>query len=374
MWSRWIKVDFPILTRKTRRDAPPTTRSKKVLCSWPRAEACEQRWIGLNKHKKDMGCAGSTPAEPDAPLTSAAPIGENTHRAIREAGAPPQPVAQQPSQLQLAAALEASKQTAAQEKKNEEDLQAALAMSSATAASAAVQPAARAPPRLQTQTSEEQLQTALALSRSLAAESAAAVKANVQQLVEAVKRSTEDWAPPPTWAKGVGTAFELLDASSNTWAPITNPDLIDQLGRLAACNPITEVEYAVDGASYKTTMRDDGLLAQVEVEPNAGVSTCEEKSTPHATRHTPHATRHARRYALMLARALSHPHASSSLLPSFPPSLLPFPVIRLVPFFFEYAEAGEWKPIVEPEALTALTAVLASSSSYNYQVGEAREC
>jgi hypothetical protein len=178
---------------------------------------------------------------------------------------------------------------------------------------------------------DEQMRIVMAESRRLALQqslrASSNISANVEQLQTAIALSqslseNKAWTPPPTWAKGVGTAFEIL-SGSNTWTPITHPDIIDQLGRLAACNPVTEVEYSAGGATYKTTMRDDGMLSQLD--PATGATQ----------------------------------------------------LLRLVPFFFEYeASRGQWKAVTQPEAIHALTAVLASSMPRTYrcstELGEQR--
>ena len=226
-------------------------------------------------------------------------------------GSPPRPLMQQSTEHQIATALELSKQTAAEEQQSKEMLQRAIALSRDEA-----QPAAVVPPSIDRQTSEQQLQRALQLSRELAREhcNVTAVQANVDQLrtAMALSLSMTSWAPPPFWAKGVGTAFEELVAGG--WHPVTHPDIIDMLGRLTACNPIREVEYTVDGKACKTTMRDDGLLSQVEMATGA------------------------------------------------------IRLLRLVPFFFQVeVSKGHWKAITAPEAITALTTVLASSMPHSYR-------
>ena len=224
-------------------------------------------------------------------------------------------------------AIANSKATLEQEKQNAERLVQALAISRAEeqrkkeadelAQALALSAATSAPPMLARQgTFEEELNRALAASREEAKQKAQAIaSANIDQLrlAMALSRSKEQWSPPTTWAKGVGTAFEELVGGA--WKPITHPDIIDQLGRLCAVNPITEVEYEVDGRTLTATMRDDGLVLQNDA--TTGQTT----------------------------------------------------VVRLAPFFFEYRESGTtWKPITEPESLTALTAVLASSKARSYAV------
>lgn len=245
-----------------------------------------------------MGCAASTPVEATAPQP-----------AHVLAGSPPRPLMQQSTEQQIIIAMELSKKTAAEEQQSEEMLQRAIALSRDKARPAAA-------PGINRQTSEEQLQYALQLSRELAKgrSHVSAVQANVDQLrtAMALSLSMTSWAPPPFWAKGVGTAFEELVAGG--WHPVTHPDIIDMLGRLTACNPIREVEYTVDGKACKTTMRDDGLLSQVEMATGA------------------------------------------------------IRLLRLVPFFFQVeVSKGHWKAITAPEAITALTTVLASSMPHSYR-------
>ena len=120
--------------------------------------------------------------------------------------------------------------------------------------------------------------------------------------------------PARVWAKGVGTAFEFLN-EHRQWEPIVDPFVINQLGKLCAYNSTTEVTYdgRNNGQSYKTIQQPDGMLAQTNI--RTGV------------------TRH----------------------------------IRLVPFFFEFKEGpSDWRPVTDPKALMALTAVLASSLPKQY--------
>ena len=253
------------------------------------------------------------------------------------AGSPPRPFGQQSTEAQIQLAMERSKATAAQEQQDADRLNAALAMSRQDAL--AQQSHSRGAPQTQSEkdlqraielsrasyTQEEQMRQALAASRKLAEEKEREnVSANLEQLrtALALSKSMSEWAPPPTWAKGVGTAFEALElhgapsggTGGGVWTPITHPDIIDMLGRLCACNPIEEVEYTVSGRLHKTTMRSDGMLAQVEV-------------------------------------------ASGAV-----------QLLRLVPFFFEFeASRGVWQAFTGPEAITALTAILASSKPRTYK-------
>ena len=120
------------------------------------------------------------------------------------------------------------------------------------------------------------------------------------------------------WAKGVGTSFEFLD-DKNAWQLITDRYVIDQLGRLCSHNNTTEVSY--DGRAmgngqqqYRAKQEPDGMIVQ------RNVATGKQRS------------------------------------------------IRLVPFFFEFEEGQHhWKPVVDPEALVSLTAVLASSINKTYK-------
>lgn len=129
--------------------------------------------------------------------------------------------------------------------------------------------------------------------------------------------STEAGAGPAkrVWAKGVGTSFEFLD-DSKAWQPITDPDAINKLGELCAHNTTTKVEYsnAASGQNYRAAQDPDGLIVQTNV----------------------------------LTGVVRH--------------------IRLVPHFFEFQEAPkDWRPVTDPEALMALTAVLASSLPKTYK-------
>lgn len=115
-------------------------------------------------------------------------------------------------------------------------------------------------------------------------------------------------------APGIGTAFEFLDEYNN-WQLITGADVINQLGKLCAFNTVTQVQYSVGHNNYSVTQQRNGDLVQTNV-------------------------------ATGVQRNL-----------------------RLVPFFFEYEEGpNNWKPVTQPEALTALTAVLASSAEKTYTV------
>ena len=282
-----------------------------------------------------MGCGGSTPADdPPSPppqvqphhygydghLDAIYPVGQEPpiiERPSPSAGSPPRPQLQAPGsktaeERQLQQAMAESQQMA----QEEAELQRAIAASKATAP-----PPRPQPPMIRQQTSGEELRRALALSREMATNRAqrSAVTSHMDDLERAIANSKQHWSPPTTWAKGVGTAFECLqivggDGGGNVWTPIVHPDIIDQLGRLCACNPVSEVDYSVDGVRHKTTMRDDGMLMQKEMD---------------SSRQT---------------------------------------LLRLVPFFFEYREDdGSWCPIQEPEAITALTAVLATSKNHVYK-------
>ena len=117
------------------------------------------------------------------------------------------------------------------------------------------------------------------------------------------------------WAKGVGTSFEFLN-DSNLWQPITDPYVINKLGQLCAHNITTTVTYSslASGQKYRASQDPDGLIAQTNI--HTGV------------------VRH----------------------------------IRLVPHFFEFEEGPhDWRPVTDPEALMALTAVLASSLPKTYK-------
>ena len=116
------------------------------------------------------------------------------------------------------------------------------------------------------------------------------------------------------WAQGVGTSFEFLD-DSQRWQPIVDPYVINKLGELCAHNSTTLVTYKnfANGQSYRAVQDPDGLIAQTNVRTNA--------------------ERH----------------------------------IRLVPHFFEFEEGPkDWRPVTDPEALMALSAVLASSLPKRY--------
>jgi len=120
---------------------------------------------------------------------------------------------------------------------------------------------------------------------------------------------------PQCWAKGVGTSFEFLNEQS-TWQPITDPYVINQLGKLCAYNNTSVVTYnnQQNGQSYRTSQGADGLLLQTNRATNATRS------------------------------------------------------IRLVPFFFEFEEGRyDWKPVSDPQVLMGLTAVLASSLAKRYK-------
>lgn len=122
---------------------------------------------------------------------------------------------------------------------------------------------------------------------------------------------------PPVWVKGVGTAFEMLLELGGEfrWTPITDASIVDPLGLLCATNYVDHVEYQMGGRAQRITQGDDGLLHQTDV-------------------------------------------ASGST-----------QYLRLVPFFFEYEAANfDWRPFTEPEAIMALTAVLASSSPKQYTI------
>ena len=117
------------------------------------------------------------------------------------------------------------------------------------------------------------------------------------------------------WAKGVGTAFEFLNEQYR-WEPIVDPIVINELGKLCAYNATTVVTYdgRDNGQSYRTVQQADGMLSQTNI--RTGVSRC----------------------------------------------------IRLVPFFFEFEEGPfDWRPVTDPKALMALTAVLASSLPKQYK-------
>uniref|UniRef100_A0A7S2CTY9 EF-hand domain-containing protein n=1 Tax=Haptolina brevifila TaxID=156173 RepID=A0A7S2CTY9_9EUKA len=117
----------------------------------------------------------------------------------------------------------------------------------------------------------------------------------------------------PNVLTGVGTAFDFLD-DKDQWVPITDVGMIDSLGKLCAFNRTTSVEYSFSGNQYRATQEPDGSITQV--------------NTVYGTKRD----------------------------------------IRLVPFFFEFEFAsGVWKPVTTPEALTALTAVIASSQSKQYK-------
>ncbi len=119
---------------------------------------------------------------------------------------------------------------------------------------------------------------------------------------------------------GVGTAFEFLDEHSQ-WRLITDKYVIDQLGKLCAYNKTTEVFYNAAGHNrYRCTQKRDGSLEQT----NCGTGVARD--------------------------------------------------VRLVPFFFEFEEApNDWRPVTAPEALTALTAVLASSLPKTYEAKSATD-
>ena len=116
------------------------------------------------------------------------------------------------------------------------------------------------------------------------------------------------------WARGVGTAFEFLN-DSNNWQPIVDKYVIDQLGRLCAHNSTAVVTYdgRANGQQYRTVQASDGMILQTNI-----------------------------------ATSVQRP-------------------LRLVPFFFEFEEGpSDWRPVVDPEALMSLTAVLASSINKRY--------
>ena len=122
-------------------------------------------------------------------------------------------------------------------------------------------------------------------------------------------------SPVRVWAKGVGTSFEFLN-EKNAWEPITDKYIIDQLGRLCAHNSTNAVTYhgGSNGQNYRAVQSRDGMIVQTNVATNV--------------------------------------HRS----------------IRLVPFFFEFEEGPrDWRPVVDPEALMSLTAVLASSINKTYK-------
>lgn len=181
-------------------------------------------------------------------------------------------------------------------------------------------------PQQQTQGLEDdkELQAALAYSRFTAEEE---VRAHAQptgllrqssedELQAALALSRTMQGAPTVWLKGVGTAFEALYERS--WAPVTEKHMVDPLGRLCADKTLDRVEYMVAGRAVRTTILESGLLSQVDVQNGSKV------------------------------------------------------VLRLVPFFFEYEERDfAWRPIVEPEAITALTAVLATSEPKSYVSGGA---
>ena len=119
------------------------------------------------------------------------------------------------------------------------------------------------------------------------------------------------------FAKGVGTAFEFLD-EHNVWQSITDHYIINQLGQLCGHNTIYEARYRAGPNSYCTTQGPDGTLSQVNT-------------------------------ATGVRR-----------------------LVRLVPFFFEFEEGPRhWLPVTAPEALMALTAVLASSKMMSYKATSA---
>jgi len=127
-------------------------------------------------------------------------------------------------------------------------------------------------------------------------------------------------SPPPAardrqvWAKGVGTSFEYLD-DSKRWQPIVDQYVINKLGLLCSHNTTTMVTYSnlATGQRYSAKQDADGLISQTNI--STGV-----------------------------VRQL-----------------------RMVPHFFEFQEAPkDWRPVDAPEALMALTAVIASSLPKTY--------
>ena len=130
----------------------------------------------------------------------------------------------------------------------------------------------------------------------------------------AMMSSEKAVAVPGGGMKGVGAAFEFLDGKRQ-WKLITDRYTIDQLGRL--CSGVAgQVDYQAGSKKYITTQAADGTISQVNA-----------------------------------ATGYRRP-------------------VRLVPFFFEFEDlrSRTWKPVTEPEALTALTAVLASSQQKTYSL------
>jgi len=118
---------------------------------------------------------------------------------------------------------------------------------------------------------------------------------------------------PGQSAMRVGTAFDFLNPA-NDWQPITDKSVIDALGRLCSAIEVQQVEYSIGSNSYTARQGRDGTISQMNV-------------------------------------------ATRAIRP-----------VRLVPFFFEYEEGPrDWRPVTQPEALTALTAVLASSKPKTYK-------
>jgi len=117
-------------------------------------------------------------------------------------------------------------------------------------------------------------------------------------------------------AKGVGMAFEFLN-EQRQWQRIGDQDTIKKLGDLCSDSKTREVYYGARGQNYRATQNPDGTLRQVNTSTNAQRD------------------------------------------------------VRLVPFFFEFEEGPrDWRPVTAPEALTSLTAVLASSRMKTYRVGQ----
>lgn len=115
-------------------------------------------------------------------------------------------------------------------------------------------------------------------------------------------------------------AFEFLDQNPRTsnlqWAPITDTNVVDSLGKLCSGKVEGEaVTYNSHGNTYRTTFGTDGFMQQMNT-----------------------------------ATGVQRP-------------------VRIVPFFFEYEESGgtgRWLPLTEAPALIALTAVLVSASEKKY--------
>jgi hypothetical protein len=130
----------------------------------------------------------------------------------------------------------------------------------------------------------------------------------------------QSWRVERVRAKGVGSAFERLDVHRK-WQPITDVEVINQLGRLCAGPDTGEVEYTdsrVTGNQFTrlyATQTPEGLIKE------------------------------------------RHREAEGDSM------------IRLLPYFFEFENGPrDWKPCTEPDACIALTAVLVSSATKTYKV------